>query len=408
MGRPRTEMGKWGRPATVGQVQLDGRWIKAEPGTKPTRWRARVRVRDLDGKVREVERFGTTKAKAEAALTAALSERVTPRHSNTLRPDMSFIDAGGMWLTQINRAEASLSANTVAQYEAAWRRHVVGSSLAHMTLREVNRVPAVRAFLQDVADNHGSGSAKTARSVVSLVLGMAVGDGLFDVNAARQVTTPKRSISERPLTARERELLAAGVAPDKLGRNTDRALTEEERDRVRALTRADEEANGNARRSDVADLVDFLAAVGPRIEEALSLRWEDVDLEAGSVHLRGTKTDASDRRLAVAPWALAVLRARRERKGGPSAGYVFHAPMGDLETKRDRRAATRALRVLLDRADLPWATAHTFRRTVATLLDARGLPLAQIADYLGHADPAMTARVYLGRKADTSRAAALL
>jgi integrase len=44
-----------------------------------------------------------------------------------------------------------------------------------------------------------------------------------------------------------------------------------------------------------------------------------------------------------------------------------------------------------------WATPHTFRRTVATLLHEAGVPISRIADQLGHADSAMTASVSLGR-----------
>ena len=88
---------------------------------------------------------------------------------------------------------------------------------------------------------------------------------------------------------------------------------------------------------------------------------------------------------------------------------MFHGPHGGLEDKRDLRNAARALRKVFDDAGHPWAIPHTCRRTVATLLDERGVPLAQIADYLGHADPAMTARRYLGRRPhDTTRAAANL
>ena len=43
------------------------------------------------------------------------------------------------------------------------------------------------------------------------------------------------------------------------------------------------------------------------------------------------------------------------------------------------------------------ATPHSFRRTVASLLHEAGVPLVKGADQLGHADPTMTARVYLGR-----------
>jgi integrase len=47
---------------------------------------------------------------------------------------------------------------------------------------------------------------------------------------------------------------------------------------------------------------------------------------------------------------------------------------------------------------------------VATLLDQAGVPIATIADQLGHTDPAMTARVYLGRDlmGDKASVAALL
>lgn len=55
------------------------------------------------------------------------------------------------------------------------------------------------------------------------------------------------------------------------------------------------------------------------------------------------------------------------------------------------------IRDVLDDAGFPWAIPHTFRRTVATLLHEAGIPLAAIADQLGHADPTMTMSVYLGR-----------
>lgn len=403
MARPRTALGSWGTITTVAQVQDGGRWSKAPAGAKPTRWRARTRVRDLDGRVREVERFAPTKGRAEAALKAALSERTAPRDSATLRAEMTFADAGTVWLRQIDRAEAGLAAGTVTQYRGAWDRYVVGSPLASMALREANRVPSVRTFLENVADAHGSGSAKTARTVVSLVLGMAVHDGLFDVNAARQVRTPKASapLAVAPKAShRMKALAAAGIDPTAAARDTSRALTPDERERLLTLAATDEAA----RHADVADLARFMAGTGVRISEALGQAWADVDLSAGTVFVRGTKTDASRRTLTLPPWLADLLRSRR--KAMPLAVLVFPSPRtGGL---RDRRNAARHLRSLLDAAGLPWATPHSLRRTVASLIDEAGLPIALAANQLGHADPAMTARVYLGRQGDTSRAAAVL
>lgn len=51
----------------------------------------------------------------------------------------------------------------------------------------------------------------------------------------------------------------------------------------------------------------------------------------------------------------------------------------------------RAIRRVLAEAGLSWAGSHTFRRTVATWMDASGAPLAEIANQLGHADVNTTA-----------------
>jgi integrase len=44
-------------------------------------------------------------------------------------------------------------------------------------------------------------------------------------------------------------------------------------------------------------------------------------------------------------------------------------------------------------------TSHTFRKTMATLLDAQGLSARVGADQLGHAQISMTQDVYMDRKA---------
>ena len=67
-----------------------------------------------------------------------------------------------------------------------------------------------------------------------------------------------------------------------------------------------------------------------------------------------------------------------------------------------------SLNAATDDSGLPWATAHSLRRTVASDIDRAGLGVVIAADVLGHADPSMTARVYLGRKTDTSSAAKAL
>jgi integrase len=57
---------------------------------------------------------------------------------------------------------------------------------------------------------------------------------------------------------------------------------------------------------------------------------------------------------------------------------------------------------------MDWMTAHTFRKTVATVLDGEGLSARVGADQLGHAQVSMTQDVYMGRgEVHTEVAAAL-
>src|SRR4029453_3195160 len=69
----------------------------------------------------------------------------------------------------------------------------------------------------------------------------------------------------------------------------------------------------------------------------------------------------------------------------------FAAPaQRDPEGAWDQSNSAGAVRAALDACGLTWAIPHTFRRTVATLLDQANLPIARIADQLGHSDVSMS------------------
>lgn len=385
-GRPPTPMGTSGKMTIVGQVQTpDGRWIAAAPGVRPERWRARTKFRDADNRLRDVERFDSTKGKAETKLKLALAERTAPRERGELDPSTPLAKAGVLWLEQIERPDAGLSASTVEQYRAAFDRHVKGSDLGGMPLSKVNRVNALESWLQGVADEHGTGAAKTARTVVSSILRLAVRYDALDFNAMRDV---------RPAKAKVKRETA---------RNTERALTRDERTHLLEVA----SKNERAIHLDLVDFIHFMAGTGCRLSEARMQQWADVKLDAGTVLIRGTKTDSSVRLLVLPEWLRERLAERAESLG--TAGLVFPSPgIRDRDKPRDQRNVTRVLREVFDQAGFPWATSHTLRRTVASLIDAEGLPVALAADVLGHRDAGMTARVYLGRRGDTSAAARVL
>lgn len=45
-----------------------------------------------------------------------------------------------------------------------------------------------------------------------------------------------------------------------------------------------------------------------------------------------------------------------------------------------------------------WVVPHTYRKTVATMLDQDGLSARMIADQLGHSRISMTQDIYMGRR----------
>ena len=172
---------------------------------------------------------------------------------------------------------------------------------------------------------------------------------------------------------------------------------------------------------DLPDLVGFLMATGLRIGEACAVRTTDLDVDAGTLAVAGTvtrdpllglliqerpKTDAGRRTIALPPQTLDLLRRRLAHL--PTAAdppVLFPSQKGLL---RDPNNTSGDLRQALDRAGFPWATSHTFRRTVATRLDDAGLSARQIADHLGHSRPSLTQDVYLGRGTASPLTAAAL
>jgi len=170
--------------------------------------------------------------------------------------------------------------------------------------------------------------------------------------------------------------------------------------------------------ADLPDLVRFLLGTGCRIGEALALTWPNVDLERHLINIDNTlirvkgqgllikrpKTKSSIRVLRVPLWLVEILRDRRARDP-ESQGAVFPDSVGG---HRDPNNVERDHRRVRRGTPFEWVVPHTYRKTVATMLDRQGLSARTIADQLGHARISMTQDVYMGRRAVDQAAAAVL
>lgn len=415
MARPKTAPGTYTEIEAHAHVTVDGKRVRTPNVRRATIWRARCTYCHPDGRVEDIARWRSTKALAVAAVNEALKDRTHTNTAVAMRPSMPFPDACKVWRQQIERPEAGLADNTRRDYNGHLDRTILGegSPLKPLTLAQVNDVQVLLSFLQGVADKRGSATAKSCRNVLSGILGMAMRRGVLPYNAARSTGAVKSATaktSDRDLT---------------------RSFTKAERDHViatadvmaaeRLLPKAETGKRPDPRSAFkwavVADLLALMAGTGVRINEARMLRWDDLDLDNKTVHIRGTKTDGSDRRLNLPGWVAERL-TRRHDMAERSPVFVFcvhrvtaeHVANGFLGQVPDKSNLHGWAGDVIERAGFPWAVPHTFRRTVATLLHEAGVPLNKIADQLGHADPSMTARVYLGREltGDKSDLAALL
>lgn len=272
------------------------------------------------------------------------------------------------------------SPRTLALYRTVLRLHV-DPWLGELRISELTTA-RIDAFLRERQQVDGHAVAKLCRSVASGVCGFAVRRDAMRFNPVRDVS-PLEAQSSRQA----------------------RALTEDEcRDWLAIV-----DGSEFGRRKDLPDLIRFLLGTGCRLGEALALTWASVDFERALVHVtatlirvpgeglvvKGPKTAAGVRVLRIPAWLVEILRHRRAGDGR-SAGAVFPDAVGGHRdgnnVERDHRAVRRGTR-------FEWVVPHTYRKTVATMLDDKGLSARTIADQLGHSRISMTQDVYMGRRA---------
>lgn len=371
-GRPPLPLGTWGE---INRVRLDG-----------GRWLAVARFRDFDGRTRVVTRRGPTGARAEARLRESFRERLEGSGAASISADTRLAALVPLYLDTL-RAKGR-EASTLEAYEDSLRLHVV-PALGALRLREIS-VSGADRFLRAITKNSGPGQAKRCRTVLSGMLAMAVRDDAIRSNPVRETSEiALRSKPARSLTLAEVAALRQGI-------------------------RADHKAV----RHDLPALVDFMLGTGMRIGEAIAVTWGDLDFERGTVALSGiivrvrgegvirkpkAKSAAGWRTLHLPYWLVAQLRARPRVENEWDA--VFLSPRGML---RDKSNTSKALHTALDPLGFDWVTTHTFRKTAATLMDAQGLTVREIADQLGHARVSITQDTYFGRSMGPERARAAL
>ncbi len=145
-------------------------------------------------------------------------------------------------------------------------------------------------------------------------------------------------------------------------------------------------------------------------------KWQEVDLEAGTVQVRRTLTKSGGRLLLGSPnqdrEGPTQDQAHRKGDGGPQSppqaaaggerlqkaalwrdqGLVFASVSGTLINPTNLRK--RSFASLLERAGVPEIRIHDLRHTCATLLLGRGVHAKFFQKLLGHANISITLDTY--------------
>ena len=168
-----------------------------------------------------------------------------------------------------------------------------------------------------------------------------------------------------------------------------------------------------AQGTDLQAPIALMTATGLRRGEALGLRWSDIDLENGRLEVRRSletingeqrykapKTSRSARTLALAAFAIDVLRRHRSTQaatrlmlgmGREEDGPVFATADGK---PLDPKAFSKRFARLAKRTNLK-IRLHDLRHTYGTLALQAGVDLKTVSSSMGHSTITLTANTYL-------------
>lgn len=335
------------------------------------RWCGRYTIDTANGKRRKAV-YGRTRQEAAEKLAKALVDRSGGLVFDT--SNLTLKDYLERWLSDSVRD--SVKPNTYKSYSQLTHRHII-PALGRNKLKGLT--PShIRSFRSSAL---GAGlSTRTVQYLLTLLrkaLQQAMDDGLIHRNPAQGV---------RVQQSRKEEICP--LSAEQVGKLLEAAID----DRMEAL---------------------YVVAIhcGLRQGELAGLKWEDVDLEAGTLQVRRTlsngeftapKTAKSRRSVKLTPSAAEALRKHhklqsqeRERLTGlwQDHDLVFCSTIGTPLSRHN--LVRRSFKPLLGKAGLPHLIRfHDLRHTCATLLLSKAVHPKFVQELLGHATISITLDTY--------------
>jgi integrase len=303
--------------------------------------------------------YGKTRREVDEKLTKAKADRDSGLVFDA--DNMKLGEYLGWWLTDSVRD--TVRPTTFERYEQMVRLHI-RPVLGQLKLKNLTSTHVRGLYRQKLDAGLAPRTVQYVHVTLHKALEQAIADGLIPRNVTEAVKPPQVRREEiRPLTAEQVRILFGAAAGDRL-----EALY------VLAVT------------------------TGLRQGELLGLKWDDVDLDEGTLRVRRTLTTAKGGPLLAAPQALKrhlnCQLGEIEEAGDRwrENGLIFASETGE---PLDRRLiTTHRFKPLLKRAVLPEIRFHDLRHTCATLLLSKNVNPKVVSEMLGHASIAITLDTY--------------
>jgi integrase len=345
------------------------------------------------GRRQQARRRYATEKQARDAL-AEISHRVSteafvPRKAVTV--DQLFVD----WLASLHNARQT-TINGYTYCLAPLREHY-----GHLAAQKLTRPDLDKLFvaLRDGGTQTAKGQKRRAWSPRSLNAAIDAWRLLLAYGCDRKDLAHNVAASMKKVPRPRREMQT--YTPDEIRR---------------VLRTADDDRNGH---------LWYLALSGLRRGEIAGAKWSDIDFDAGTITIARNrvqvgaatvvenepKTQSSRRTLPLDEGLVGVLRRASARcaqeklalgAAHADSGYVACNEAGAPYTPG---ALTNMWHRLTRAAGVRPIRLHDARHSCGTALHLRGVPMAVIAKWSGHADASITARIYAHSQDDALRAA---
>jgi integrase len=286
------------------------------------------------------------------------------------------------WLE--NTQKRSLRPRTYERYEEVVRLHLI-PAFGKLQLQKLSAQHLQAFYEKKQSGGLSSATVNTIHNVLHKALQSAVKWNLIPRNVCKLVSPPRRERFEVNVLSLEEIQKLLNIAKGR----------------------------------QIEGIVCLAVATGLRRGELMGLKWQDIDLDAGTLQVKRilsrvpskmpgqgyveaeTKTKKSRRSIVIAPFAIEALRQHRVRqleaklKAGSKwqeTGYVFCTSIGThVNPTRDILDPFKAL---LEEAGLRDIRFHDLRHSAATLLLSAGVHPKVVQEILGHSQISITMDIY--------------